>query len=915
MKKILSILLALAMVLSLCSFGAFAEEVAEETAYVAKIGSREYTTLANAIGEAGENDTIELITSVEIAGITIDKDVTINLKDKEITSSAAINIAGNVTIKNGTITGTEEGGVAVVLKAAGGTVEFDDIEMTAAGDAIKLEHGFDGQTLTINKSIIESARGEYAVIWSKSHNSTVNIVESTVLSDGYVTLYHNGSYKGFDLNITKSTVTTKGEPAIFVSGQSNYTEEEISSVDIIDSKVTGISAVEVKFADLTIGEDEEDTSELIAEGAPSYSSNGSGTSTTGYAIASSDNSGDGYTGGSIVINGGCFYGAIDVVATETEDPEVTRADIAVKGGNFTIDPSANIAKGYARSASEVEGYVYRVIKLENEDVQVAPVAPKVEISEEIDEEIKTEIETNAYKATIDGIDDVVNTAAGQVETSEATAALEAAEIDVAEDATVNIFVQPSLDVEVKGVEDGTLVLDIKAMVQTYATTAETVYDMVIGTDAVAVGDPVELEVKEEVVITIPVPASIIDGAEVLIVKHIKDEDEVYYYEVTVNEDNTITFINPHGFSEFEVSALDEEALTMIMEFSYNDKPVKDTRGDTIEDAEYTLYDIGTEIELPTAKKTGYTFKGWKFGRDNETYKDDVVLTQEIWDMADEGVLKVTAVFKKNADKDTGLGGGGGDVVTTYTVAFDTDGGSQIESIRVHRGNKVAVPAAPEKEGFTFGGWYTDEECIKKYDFSNQVYSSFTLYAKWLGESESLFADVAQTDWFYENVNEAYSKGLMNGMDAENFGPGLEINRAMFVTVLHRIDGETEAKADASFSDVPKGAYYENAVAWAVSTGIVEGYGDGAFGSNDPITREQMAVMLYRFAQYKGVQVGGTGMSFSDADSIAEWAKAAVDWATNAGVLNGMGDGTYAPKATATRAQGAAVFVRIEDLVK
>lgn len=907
MKKILSILLALAMVLSLCSFGAFAEEVAEETVYVAKIGDVKFETIADAVDAAVENDTIKLISNVEldetvVVGdddkITLDlAGYTISMEDSSGVAACAIKNNGTLTIKDSSRGG--EGKIAfvsttpsasysystsAVVNTGALTVESGIIENTTEGGAsyaIDTAWYTSDTSITINGGTITSKRTSVRQVpFSATAKNVLTINGGTITGDFAGVQTHNISNAEYlaEVNITGGTIS--GTYAYYT----------------YYSCVTGH-----KYTDIDI----------------------SGGNFNGYVFIYNGNTGSSAADfANVSISKGLFNGGVYVYTYDSEGSEKYIASIT--GGDYTEDPSWQIAKGYARCVSEVEGYAYSVVKLNNDDVQVAPVAPKVEISEELDGEIKTEIEENAYKATIDGIDDVVNTTAGQVSVTEEAgkSALEAAEIVVADDADVNIFVQPSLDVEIKDVdtENGTLVLDIKAMVQTYATTAETVYDMVIGTDAVALGDPEELDTEDvEVLITIPVPESIIgvgdDRAEFLTVKHVKDDDEVYYYKATVNEDNTITFVNPHGFSEFVVSSISEE--TIVAEFSYNGNAVKDAEGNRIEDVEYEIYDIGSEIILPTAKKSGHSFKGWKLGRDDKTYKNKVELTQEVWDMAveNDGILEVNAVFVKNKDSAGGLGGAGGEVVTSYTVSFNTNGGSQIESVKVFKGNKVSYPVAPVKEGATFEAWYTDKDCTNKYDFNQTVYSSFTLYAKWIGESETIFTDVTEGDWFYDVVNEAYKKGLMNGMDEENFGPQLEINRAMFVTVLHRIDGNTEAKAPITFTDVPVGAYYEKAVAWAVSSGIVEGYGDGIFGSNDPITREQMAVMLYRFAQYKGADISGAGETFGDADSIAEWAKTAVDWATGAGILNGMGDGTYAPKSTATRAQGAAVFVRIEELVK
>ena len=918
MKKTLSVILVLSMVLSLCTVGVFAteevieevvEEVVEETpVYVAKIGDVEFETIVEAVSAAEKDDVIKLISNVELGETVVipaDKDVVLDLcgyivsmEDSSRAAACAIKNNGNLTIKDSSRGG--EGKITFVSTTPSASYGYSTSAVINTG-ALTVKSG------NIENTTVGGASYAIDTAWYTSDTS-ITIEGGTITSQSTSVRQVPFSATAKNVLTIKGGTITGGFAGVQTHNISNA--EYLAEVNIIGGTITGTYAYYTYYSCVT--------------GHRYTDIDISGGNFNGYVFIYNGNTGSSAVDfENVSISKGLFNGGVYVYTYDSEDIE--KYIPAITGGDYTEDPSWQIAKGYARCASEVEGYAYSVAKLNNDDVQVAPVAPKVEISEELEEEIKIEIEENAYKATIDGIDDVVNTTADQVSVTEEAgkSALEAAEIVVADDATVNIFVQPSLDVEVKDVdtESGTLVLDIKAMVQTYATTAETVYDMVVGTDAVAIGEPEELDTEDvEVLIIIPVPESIIgagdDRAEYLTVKHVKDDDEVYYYKAIVNEDNTITFVNPHGFSEFIVSPLSEE--TIVAEFGYNGNAVKDAYGNRIEDVEYEIYDIGSEIILPTAKKSGYSFKGWKLGRDDKTYKNKVELTQEVWDMAmdNDGVLEVNAVFLKNKDGASGVGGGGGgEVVTSYTVAFNTNGGSQIESVKVFKGNKVSYPVAPVKEGATFEAWYIDAECTDKYDFNKTVYSSFTLYAKWIGETETIFGDVTENDWFFDAVNKAYQKGLMNGMEEGNFWPQYEINRAMFVTVLHRIDGNPKAKAAIAFTDVPVGAYYEDAVAWAVSSGIVEGYGDGVFGSSDPITREQMAVMLYRFAQYKGVKVSGAGETFSDADNIAEWAKEAVDWATGVGVLNGMGDGTYAPKSTATRAQGAAVFVRIEELVK
>lgn len=173
-----------------------------------------------------------------------------------------------------------------------------------------------------------------------------------------------------------------------------------------------------------------------------------------------------------------------------------------------------------------------------------------------------------------------------------------------------------------------------------------------------------------------------------------------------------------------------------------------------------------------------------------------------------------------------------------------------------------------------------------------------------------FTDVNTSDWFYDAVQYAYEKGMMNGTSSTTFAPDNTTTRGMIVTILHRMEGTPDA-AGAAFIDVPADQWYTNAVAWANANGIVNGYGDGKFGPDDAITREQMVTILYRYSQYKGydTSVSGSVSGFSDAVQISAYAIDAMNWTVGNGLVSGFGNGTLAPKGGATRAQVATILMR------
>ncbi len=184
----------------------------------------------------------------------------------------------------------------------------------------------------------------------------------------------------------------------------------------------------------------------------------------------------------------------------------------------------------------------------------------------------------------------------------------------------------------------------------------------------------------------------------------------------------------------------------------------------------------------------------------------------------------------------------------------------------------------------------------------------------LAAGELPFADVRPTDWFYESVVYVTEKGLMRGVGETSFDPEGVCDRAMFVTILHRMERTPEVSG-VSFQDVPEGAYYYDAVAWARASQIVRGYGDGRFGPQDPLSREQMMVILHRYAGYKGYDVSlRAGLdAFSDAAQVAPYAQDAMEWGVAAGLISGTGAGTLDPAGPVTRAQAAAFLARFGGL--
>ena len=181
-----------------------------------------------------------------------------------------------------------------------------------------------------------------------------------------------------------------------------------------------------------------------------------------------------------------------------------------------------------------------------------------------------------------------------------------------------------------------------------------------------------------------------------------------------------------------------------------------------------------------------------------------------------------------------------------------------------------------------------------------------------GNLGGTFADVDPAAWYYKAVGYVLKEGLMNGVSAKHFSPDGTFTRAMLCQVFYNMAGRPAVTATGRFSDLEDGRWYCDAVAWATETGLVLGYGNGCFGPDDALTREQLAVVLYRYEQTCGGGLTGDPAEkvpdFKDAGQISPWAAEAMQWCVIKTILSGRGDGALDPQGTATRAETAQVLM-------
>ena len=272
---------------------------------------------------------------------------------------------------------------------------------------------------------------------------------------------------------------------------------------------------------------------------------------------------------------------------------------------------------------------------------------------------------------------------------------------------------------------------------------------------------------------------------------------------------------------------------------------------------------------------------------------------------------------------------------TWNITYVTDGGTigGLYPVTYTEGTVTVLPTNVTKPGYTFLGWftaYTGGVQVRQIGATETGDKIF--YARWqktvlppppvtpgtpvtparpAAPVGLPFADVSGSDWFYNDVRYVYEKGIMDGTGADRFSPNAPLTRAMIVTILYRMAGSPSVSGSSDFTDVAAGKWFAKAVAWAAANGIVNGYGSGLFGPNDPVTREQLAAILYRYAVYGGmtaVTLEENLGSFADTAQLSAYAIQAMNWAVGQGLINGSGS-NLVPKAQATRAQVAAIIHR------
>lgn len=878
--------------------GLYTAQVKSDNA--AAIDDVQYATLADAVAAANNGDTVTLLkNTVEDVVIPAGKTITLDLNGKKLTNKTGHTI-------------TVEQGATLTINGEG-TVDNVTHQKTTI---------YNKGTVTLNGGTYDRSKEDGIkdsnTYYTLLNHGTMTVANVTVNNKGgYSSLFENGYF-----NQKPETKNGIANPILTIksgnfTGGINTVKNDDDATMIIDDG-TFANYAQAAFQNHNIATINGGT----FDGSTVYAILNCGVCTGNDAEHDKHQ---------LIINDGKFSGKIRK-GNDENGVHYDFGSIAIKGGYFTVDPTTYCAEGKTGVASGDKKYPFTVGDIVN-NVKVVPSGSTVSTG---DMDGKSDVVKNAMETARDAI----GTRNTTIEGLAAVGSIEATEIDSdeveyeteqlkkqgvsVEGKTVTFYIRPYMGITVMDatVENNVITsvtYNIVPQIQKIVSTATSVQDIRFNGDnknAIRMNCQVP-EVTTPITLSLPLPTGF--ATENLKVKHEKNGKLVGYHDTTYNTaDNTITFTNDKGFSTFTV--------------------LSDARSTTIQFTDKDNHNIGSAKSygpsnvndaLPTtAAESGYVFNGWKFEGIDGVY---TTLTDELLTKlaAKSGTVSATPDFSKRS---SGSSGGSSSGKTTYKVTTSAvnNGGVNASPSSAEKGATITITLSPDK-GYkldkltvTDGSGKT-VSTVKK---SDTVYT-FTMPASAVKvgvsyvkatetPSETKFNDVSANDWFASAVDYVTGKGMMNGTADNTFSPKANTTRGMVVTVLYRLENQPGTSA-ASFTDVASGAYYANAVAWANANGIVSGYGSGKFGPNDKVTREQLAAILYRYAQYKkyDVSVGEDTniLSYDDAQSISSYAIPAIQWACGAGVVTGKSGSKLDSKGNATRAEVAAMLMRFCENVK
>ena len=869
---------------------------------VARIDSYTFSNVADAVYAAVEGETITLLQDAQIYKYEeIRKSLTFDLGGHTLSSiSSGFDVYSNFTLKNGTLN-TDAWGV---------WVQNEGVKFTLASDA------------TINadrNTTLTSASGVVVV-----QNASADLY-GTVTAQHNFAVAGNGSngYGGVTINVMSGAniSTTEDSPALYFPNTTN--------LNISGGSITGGTGAYVKSGTVTISDG------TITGNGPkaSYVFNGNGANSTGDALVVETCK---YPGGAptVSITGGYFKSVnANAIGSYAGNGETTPITGFISGGYFTTDPSTYVVEGKsALPGSYVIGdttYNYKVDKDLPANVEVIPGKTEVDATN-LSQDNASKIANSAISNVSEKANEVATSLSeNEKATKEAlNEKLPAGATQATDSDTITTVVSPRLNIAVTSYDPvaKTLTLDVKAVYDIKATTNPDGMVEFDGTNGASVNT---VTLKKEagtldttgtpVTLKFYLPDDIANEHDSLFVIHTKSTGEKYVHAVTVQKDGSdalyVEFVNDKGFSTFSISAVVAASIT--------------TNGDT------TYYE--TLQDAVNAVQNGETIKLEKECVETATVSRAVNFTLNPNGKTFSGTIAAGSRYSmttfETSDKTkytfTYVGGGSSSSIstpTTYAVNVNaaTNGAVAADKKTASKGTTVTVTASPSK-GYVVDAVKVVDKDGKdvavtgkdgKYVFTMPA-SAVTVTGSFKAETPAPaalpFTDVKSGNWFYDAVKYAYEQGLMTGTSATTFAPNGTMNRAMIVTVLYRLEKSPAVTGASKFTDVPAGQWYSDAVAWAAANKIVNGYDETTFGPMNAVTREQMAAILFRYEQVKGLEnvtLEENLNRFPDQNKISAYAIPALQWAVGQKIINGNADGTLDPTGTATRAQVAQIFTNL-----
>lgn len=841
-----------------------------ETNAVAKVGDTYYKTLSAAVAVAKDGDTVTLLKNVVLnSTLTLNKNLTLDLNGCVISNGSELGTNYLVNIASGakvSIVGDKANSkIADSRNNAKGTITAIIVygNLTVSGDNLTISRGANGIAIKV-----EDNPGTLTV-----NSGTITVDAATVTSSQAIQNWGNATINGGVFNGDVDSYA-------YIAANKNY----VGNMTIKN----GIFNGEVFAAQLQYDNQWPTASARVA------------------------------------ITGGNFKGIIaeyyhdstkglQPVENVSKPANTAESEVTVSGGYFTTDPSAYVASGYVAGTSDVSGYSYKVVaKTNTGSVEVKPAVAKPEVKVSDNIQNKEAVEAAAKTVSAPTLGAAAVDEAQKIDKSKADELVAKANKVTGDK---KLYVQSALKVEPTAYDaaNKTLALEITPQYRIVASTAATADGIELGVNgknAEVVQDYTPMNITKATVVTMELPADFASGVDKLSIQHTKSNGTVEYYTGTVTEQSgkhLLTFTT-NGFSPFVISvpaaSIGENVYPTLQAAAENVK-----KNETIKLAK----DVDEAIVVTVAKSINFKV-------DTNSKKFDAAKNIVA---GSNTTVKVTGESSPYTYEFTytkpssGSSGGSSSGKTTYKVTTSAvnNGGVNASPSNAEKGATITITLSPDK-GYKLDkltvtdGSGKSVSTVKK---SDTVYT-FTMpasavtvgvsYAK-ADEtpSKTTFNDVSANDWFASAVDYVTGKGMMNGTAANTFSPKANTTRGMLMTVLARHAGE-----DTTGGSV----WYEKGMNWAKANGVSDGTNPQV-----NITREQLAAMLYRYAQNKKYDVSGAKSldGYTDAQSVSSYAVPALQWANAAGVVTGKSGSKLDPKGYATRAEVAAMLMRFCENVE